>query len=132
MSIAPDPQLPEKAPLTYDRKITPATPGQRGPLRFEEGLGTDPDVPTEFVKGALQGYIPAPGRPNRNTPVHTKTAEETMRERAHVGSAAWVESQDYLGEFSGAAFEDHGTNVFEEVMRNGSRQQRMNPAQVQD
>jgi len=55
-----------------------------------------------------------------------------MSERAHVGSAAWVESQDYLSEFSGAAFEDHGTNVIEEVTRNGSRQQHQNPAQVQD
>jgi hypothetical protein len=109
-----------------------AMPGQRGPLRFEEGLGTDSDVPNQFIMGAQQGYSPAPGRPNRNAPVHTKTAEETMSERAHVGSAAWVESQDYLSEFSGAAFEDHGMNVIEEVMRNGARQQHPNPAQVQD
>jgi hypothetical protein len=109
-----------------------AMPGQRGPLRFEEGIGTDTDVPDQFALGARQGYIPAAGRPNRNAAVHTKTAEETMSERAHVGSAAWVESQDYLSEFSGAAFEDHGTNVIEEVTRNGSRQQHMNPAQVQD
>jgi len=55
-----------------------------------------------------------------------------MGERAHVGSAAWVEAPDYLSEFSGAAFEDHGSNVIEEVFRSGSRQQRPNPAQVQD
>jgi len=132
MSIAPEPQLPERAPITYDRKIAASVPGQRGPLRFEEGIGTDSDVPNQFIKGALQGYLPAPGRPNRNSPVWQKTAEETMSERAHVGSAAWVESHDYLGEFSGAAFEDHGTNVIEEVFRNGSRQQHPNPAQVQD
>jgi len=132
MSLAPDPQFPERAPLTYDSKIAAAIPGQRGPLRFEEGVATDTDVPNEFMLGAQQGYSPAPGRPNRNAPVHTKTAEETMSERAHVGSAAWVESQDYLGEFSGAAFEDHGSNVYETVVRNGGRQQHPNPAQVQD
>jgi len=132
MSIAPDPQFPEKAPVTYDRKMSSAVPGQRGPLRFEEGIATDTDVPDQFILGAQQGYTPAAGRPNRNAAVHTKTAEETMSERAHVGSAAWVESQDYLSEFSGAAFEDHGKNVYEEVTRNGSRQQHPNPAQVQD
>jgi len=132
MSLAPDPQFPERASLTYDRKVSAAVPGQRGPLRFEEGIGTDTDVPDEFILGAQQGYTPAAGRPNRNAAVHTKTAEETMSERAHVGSAAWVEAPDYLSEFSGAAFEDHGSNVYEEVTRNGSRQQRPNPAQVQD
>lgn len=132
MSIAPNPKFPEQAPVTYDRKVTPAAPGQRGPLRFEEGLATDSDVPNEFMLGAQQGYSPAPGRPNRNAPVHTKTAEETMRERAHVGSAAWIESQDFLGEFSGAAFSDHGSNVIEVVARNGARQQHPNPTVVTD
>jgi hypothetical protein len=82
--------------------------------------------------GARQGYIPAPGRPNRNAPVHTKTAEETMRERAHVGSAAWVEAPQNLGEFANGAFVDHGLNVFEEVFRDGGHQQRLNPAVIQD
>ncbi|NBW10070.1 MAG: hypothetical protein EBR82_18785 [Caulobacteraceae bacterium] len=132
MSIAPDPKFPERANLTYDRKMAAAAPGQRGPLRFEEGVATDTDVPDEFILGAQQGYTPAAGRPNRNAPVHTKTAEETVRERAHVGSAAWIESQDFLGEFSGAAFADHGSNVIEIVARSGSHQQRPNPTQVQD
>jgi hypothetical protein len=132
MSIAPDPQFPERANVTYDRKMAAAATGQRGPLRFEEGVATDTDVPDQFILGAQQGYTPAAGRPNRNAAVHTKTAEETMSERAHVGSASWVESQDYLSEFSGAAFEDHGKNEYETVVRNGSRQQHPNPAQVQD
>ena len=132
MSIAPDPKFPERPGTTYDRKVSAAVPGQRGPLRFEEGIGTDTDVPQEFSKGAGQGYIPAPGRPNRNAPVHTKTAEETMSERAHVGSAAWVESQDYLSEFSGSSFHDYAANTIEEVVRNGARQQHPNPAQVND
>lgn len=132
MAIAPDPKFPEVADKVYDRKFASATPGQRGPLRFEEGLATDTDVPQEFTNGAMQGYIPAPGRPNRNNPVHTKTAEETMRERAHVGSAAWVEAPASLNDFAAGGFADYGDNQIERVMRNGARQNSANPAVVTD
>lgn len=132
MTIAPSPKFPEKPGNTYDRKMAGATPGQRGPLRFEEGVATDTDVPQQFVAGAMQGYEPAAGRPNRNKPVHTKAAEETMRERAHVGSAAWVEAPNNLSEFSAGAFADHGQNVFERELRNGSHQEPSNPAVVED
>ena len=132
MTIAPAPRFPERPGNTYDRKMAGALPGQRGPLRFEEGLATDTDIPQEVANGARQGYIPAPGRPNRNAPVHTKPAEETMRERAHVGSAAWVEAPEMLGDFASGAFADHGVNVFEEEFRSGAHQQRQNPAVVQD
>jgi len=132
MSIAPAPKFPERAGNTYDRKVTPATPGQRGPLRFEEGIGTDTDVPNEFGKGAAQGYTPAAGRPNRNAPVWEKTADETMSERAHVGSASWVEAPDYLSEFSSGSFQDYAENKYEEKFVSGSHQQRPNPAQVND
>jgi hypothetical protein len=132
MAIAPTPKFPERPGTTYDRKMSPATPGQRGPLRFEEGLATDTDIPNEFTNGAMQGYEPAAGRPNRNKPVHTKTAEETMRERAHVGSAAWVEAPASLSDFSAGGFADHGDNRIERVLRNGAHQQSSNPAIVND
>lgn len=132
MTIAPSPKFPERPGNNYDRKMSPATPGQRGPLRFEEGIATDTDVPQEFTKGAMQGYMPAAGRPNRNANVFEKPAEETMRERAHVGSAAWVEAPATLTEFANGAFADHGDNRIEEVIRNGSHQQRLNPSVVQD
>jgi hypothetical protein len=132
MSIAPAPRFEEKAEVFYDRKMTQAIPGQRGPLRFEEGLATDTDVPMEFQKGAMQGYMPAPGRMNHNANVFEKPAEETMAERAHVGSAAWVEAPMMLQEFASQAFIDHGDIHFEEVMRNGGHQVRLNPAVVQD
>lgn len=132
MTIAPAPQFSERPGNIYTRKVSPALTGQRGPLRFEEGVATDSDIPREFGIGAGQGYMPAPGRPNRNANVFEKTAEETMHERAHVGSAAWVESQNTLSDFSGAAFSDYASNVIEEVTRDGSHQQRMNPAVVQD
>lgn len=132
MTIAPSPKFPERPGTVYDRKISPALPGQRGPLRFEEGIATDTDVPAEFSKGASQAYTPAAGRPNRNANVFEKPAAETMRERAHVGSAAWVEAPDHLSEFSAGGFADHGSNKFEEVFRNGSHQQASNPAVVRD
>jgi len=132
MTIAPSPKFPEKPGNTYDRKMSAAVPGQRGPLRFQEGVGTDTDVPQEFAKGAMQGYVPAAGRSNRNAPVHTKTAEETMRERAHVGSAAWIEAPDFLQEFSTGSFQDYAENTFEREIRNGARQARPNPVTVQD
>ena len=132
MAIAPTPKFPERPGTVYDRKMSPATPGQRGPLRFEEGIATDTDVPSEFSNGASQGYTPAAGRPNRNAPVHTKSAADTMRERAHVGSAAWVEAQDAVGEFSHGAFQRSAEVSFEEVIRNGAHQQRLNPAVVND
>jgi hypothetical protein len=132
MTIAPDPKFPESPGTMYDRKFAPATPGQRGPLRFEEGVATDTDVPEQFTTGALQGYMPAPGRPNRNAPVWQKTAEETMRERAHGGSAAWVEAPMHLSEFASGGFADHGDNRFEEVFRSGAHQAAPNPAAVND
>jgi hypothetical protein len=132
MTIAPDPKFPEQAPTFYDRKMSAALPGQRGPLRFEEGIATDTDVPQEFTNGAMQGYVPAAGRANRNANVFEKSAEETMRERAHVGSAAWVEAPVHLQEFAAGGFADHGDNRFEEVFRNGGLQKPSNPAVVQD
>ena len=132
MTIAPDTKFPERPGNVYDRKVSPATPGQRGPLRFEEGIATDTDVPNEFSKGAMQGYMPAAGRPNRNQNVFEKLPEETMRERAHVGSAAWVEAPDHLSEFAAGGFADHGDNRIEEVIRNGANQKSGNAAVVQD
>jgi len=131
-TIAPQPQFPERAPQMYDRKYSPAAPMQEGPLRFQEGVATDTDVPNDFTKGAMQGYISAPGRPNRNANVYEKYPEETMRERAHVGSAAWIEAPSMLGEFAEGAFTDHGEVRYEMEVRNGGRQARLNPTVVTD
>ena len=131
-NIAPTPQFPERPGATYERKMSPATPGLRGPLRFEEGIATDTDVPNDFQVGLDQGYDTPAGRPNHNENVFEKYPEETMKERAHVGSAAWVEAPTYLGEFAQGNFGDHSEIVIEEVIRNGSRYERMNPASVAD
>ena len=131
-NIAPTPQFAERPGNSYERKMSPATPGLRGPLRFEEGIATDTDVPNDFQLGLDQGYDTPEGRPNHNVNVFEKYAEETMRERAHVGSAAWVEAPNTLSEFAMGGFADHGDNRIEEVIRSGSHQQRLNPAVVQD
>ena len=131
MSISPAPRFPERAPQIYERKgADNAT--RRGPLRFEEGIATDTDVPNDFQLGLDQGYDTPEGRPNHNMNVMEKYADETMRERAHVGSAAWVEAPTYLGEFAQGNFGDHSSVVIEEVVRSGARQERMNPASVLD
>jgi hypothetical protein len=130
-NLAPDPQFQERVGTVYERKFGD-NPSRRGPLRFEEGVATDTDVPNEFTKGAMQGYITAPGRPNHNANVYEKSPQETMAERVHVGSAAWVEAPTYLGEFSHGSFSDYAAVSYEEVVRNGRRYERLSPAVVDD
>jgi hypothetical protein len=131
MTLAPTPRFPESGDHNYEAKI-----GQnltrRGPLRFEEGVATDTDVPNEFTKGVMQGYVTAPGRPNHNQNVYEKYPEETMAERAHVGSAAWVEAPTFLGEYAHGSFNAYAEVKYEQVTRSGGRYGRINPATVQD
>lgn len=131
-NIAPVPSFPERVGTVYERKMSAAQAGLRGPLRFEEGVATDTDVPNDFQLGLNQGYDTPAGRPNHNINVMEKYPEETMRARAHVGSAAWVEAPTYVAEFSSGSFGDYAEIKIEEVFRSGSRYQRMNPAAVTD
>lgn len=130
-NIAPAPLFPERVPQFYEEKVAPAIVGQRGPLRFQEGIGTDTDVPNDFGLGMSQG-TPDPARPNHNRNVYEKPAEETMRERAHVGSASWIDAPSVLGEFSQGAFSGYGDNQFEAVANSGVRVQRRNGTVVSD
>lgn len=129
--LAPNPGFPERVGTVYEAKIG-ANVSRRGPLRFEEGIGTDTDVPNDFTTGAMQGYITAPGRPNHNANVYEKFPQETMKQRAHVGSAAWVEAPTYLGEFAHGAHNDFAAQIYEEVDRSGGRYERRSPAVVND
>jgi hypothetical protein len=133
MALAPTPGYPESPTYQYEVKMAPNQPGGRGPLRFEEGVATDTDVPDDFQRGMADGYVSAPGRPNYiNRESFFKHADETMRERAHVGSAAWVEAPTFLGEFARGSFSDYAEVSFESVTRPGSRMQRRSPAEVDD
>ena len=131
MTISPAPRFPERAPQTYERKGADNVT-RRGPLRFEEGIATDTDVPSDFQKGMMQGMIPAAGRPNRNANVFEKPAAETMAERAHVGSAAWVEAPTFLGEFAHGTYGDNSAAKIETVARSGGRTQRMSATVIND
>jgi hypothetical protein len=130
MGIAPNPQFPERSPNVFERKMTD-NDDRRGPLRFQEGVATDTDVPTDFQKGMQQGSAAAAGRPNRNAPVWQKPAAETLSERAHVGSASWIEAPTFLGEFAHGSFGRNSEQQIETKMSAG-RAQRVNPTVVND
>ncbi|WP_019629561.1 hypothetical protein [Actinomadura atramentaria] len=130
--LAPVARFPEKVPTVYERTTAPNRVGGRGPLRFEEGLASDSDIPSDFGVGVMQGYETAPGRSNHNKNVFTKEPGETMRQRAHVGSAAWPEAPTFLSEFGHGAMNDYAEIKYEQVARSGSHYTRQNPAEVQD
>lgn len=127
--LAPTALPPSVQSSVYERKIAPDAPGGRGPLRFEEGIATDTSVPRDFMTGIRQGYVTAPGGHNAN--VFEKYPEETMQERAHLGSAAWVEAPTYLGAFAGGA-SDEAEQRYIQADRSGGRYERRNPAEVID
>jgi len=131
MGIAPAPQFPERSPNIYERKLADNLE-RRGPLRFEEGVATDTDVPSDFETGIMNGFAAAPGRPNRNAPVWQKTAAETLSERAHVGSAAWIEAPTFLGEFAHGSVSQNAEQIQELKVVSGGRTMRMNPTVVND
>ncbi len=133
MGIAPVPMFPENMGNTYERKMGPSQPGNRGPLRFEEGIATDTDVPDDFQRGMMEAAMPAPGRMNHVNPnVLYKHADETMQERAHVGSAAWIDAPPLLSEFAHGSFNDYAAVRYEHEYRSGGRQERMAPTVVTD
>jgi hypothetical protein len=133
--LAPMNPYSERQGTVYEVKTAPNSAGGRGPLRFEEGLATDTDLPAEMTKGIMQGYITA--GPNRNANVYEKWPDETMRERAHVGSAAWPEAPTYTSEFQHGVDAKLAERKYEMTNRGrpnptGARYERHNPAQVQD
>ena len=78
-------------------------------------------MPNNFAQGAYGD--------TSSGPVTTiKTPEEVTRERAHVGSASWIEAPVALGEFVQGAQSDHPT--FERVQGSEARLVRNNAARV--
>lgn len=125
MGLAPIPPLqPERdRRASYERDVA-TNDRRRGPLRFEEGIATDTDVPNDFRKGAYADTANDP---------HTmwKTAAETMRERVHMGSSTWIEAPALLSEFVHGAHGGFGTG-FGRVAGSESRIHRPNRAVVND
>lgn len=129
--LAPTNPYPERVTNTFEAKVAPSAPGQVGPTRFEEGLATDPGVPSNFLTGISQGYQTAPGRSNHNLNVYEKPANETMAERMHPGSAAWTSAPEFLGAFFGGSSPE-AERRFIAVERSGGSQKRRNEAEVTD
>lgn len=133
MNVAPAPQFPERSPNVFERSMAPSIPGNRGPLRFEEGVATDTDVPRDFGVGAYRDTSPAPTRMNHNNPeMFYKYPEETMRERAHVGSASWIEAPSVLREFVQGSMSGDGMPQFEYEQNSGMHMNRQNATVVND
>lgn len=131
MGIAPSNIPPERSPQGFQRTMGPNVAGRTGPIRFEEGLATDTDVPDDFSQGMGDGYQTGPGSPNHNNPESQyKHADQVMRERAHAGSASWVDAPSVLQEFVGGVTEPPVT--YPDVIRSGGRYERRSPEVVTD
>ena len=102
---------------------------RRGPLRFEEGVATDTDIPNDFGQGA---YGDTGGDARERPFTVYKDPGETMRERAHVGSASWIEAPTMLNDFMIGASIGQGPPQFEYEVGSEARLRRLNPAQVND
>ena len=75
----------------------------------------------------------APGRDNHNNPeMFYKHAMDTMRERAHVGSASWIEAPTVLSDFVQGAMAGDGMPSFEYEYNTGGKMNRPNPTVVSD
>lgn len=133
MNVAPAPMFPEKHTPVFERSFAPSIPMNKGPLRFEEGIATDTDVPADFAQGAYMDTAPSPLRQNHNNPeMFYKHAEDTMRERAHVGSASWIEAPTVLSDFVQGAMAGDGMPQFEYEYNSGGHMNRPNPTVVFD
>ncbi|MEU1816103.1 hypothetical protein ABZ543_13030 [Streptomyces roseifaciens] len=125
--LAPDPDFQESSDRFYEQKQA-ANPSRRGPLRFQEGVATDTDVPGNFSTGIMQGYRTPPGRMTHNANVFEKWPEETMRARAHVGSASWPEAPDFISEMAAGVGEVE--QKYLQIDRGERRHERRNYARV--
>lgn len=133
MPVSPAPMFPEKGTPVFERSFAPSIPMNKGPLRFEEGIATDTDVPNDFAQGAYMDTAPSPIRMNHNNPeMFYKYPEQTMAERAHVGAASWIEAPAVLREFVQGSVAGDGMPMFEYEFNTGGHMNRPNPTVVYD
>jgi len=133
VTVSPNPMFPEKGVNVFESSFAPSIPMNKGPLRFEEGVATDTDVPHDFAQGAYMDTSPNGGRMNHSNPeAQFKHAMDTMRERAHVGSAAWIEAPTVLSDFVQGAMSGDAMPQFEYAFNTGAHMNRPNPTVVND
>ena len=133
VTVAPVPMFPERGEHVFERDIAPSIPMNKGPLRFEEGIATDTDVPRDFAQGAYMDTAPSPMRMNHNNPeMFYKYPWQTMQERAHVGAATWIEAPTVLSEFVQGSVAGDSMPYFEYEYNTGGHMNRPNPTVVWD
>jgi hypothetical protein len=59
-----------------------------------------------------------------------KEPAQTMRERAHMGSASWIEAPSVLSEFVQGTTSGDGMPEFEYTYNSGAHMNRPNPVRV--
>lgn len=100
-TIAPSNIPPEKFRTSVFQTVTPSQPSpKKGPLRFEEGTENAPFIQSDFQRGRVadtQGLDA--NKSMQGVETVYKRAPDTLRERAHLGSASWVEAPAVLSEF---------------------------------
>lgn len=132
-TIAPQNPYPESMRNVFERTMAPSVPMNSGPLRFEEGVATDTDVPRDFQQGAYMDTASSPARQNHNNrEMFYKYPEQTMQERAHVGSASWIEAPVVLSDFVTGSMSGDGMPTFELVQNSGGYTKRPNAVRVSD
>ena len=130
-TIAPQNPYPESMRNVFERSMAPSIPGNRGPQNFQEGVAQESEVTYDFAEGAYMDTASAPGRQNHNNPdMFYKPAEQTMQERAHVGSAAWIEAPAVLSDFVTGSVAGDGMPRFETAVNSGMHMNRPNPVRV--
>ena len=131
--IAPAPGFPERVGAQFELGLGFDRGRGRGPLRFEEGVATDTDIPSDFARGAYADTAPASARFNHPSPESMrKDAAETMRERAHVGSASWIEAPTVLSEFVQGAVAGDQMPAFERSYNSGTHMNRPAATKISD
>ena len=86
-----------------------------------------------IAKGAYEDTAPSPMRMNHPNPeMFYKYAVDTMRERAHVGSASWVEAPSVLSEFVEGAMSGDDMPKWEYSYNSGGHMNRPNVTVVYD
>ena len=128
---APQNPYPEQSETIFEWKVGPEITGNRGPQRFQEGVESDTDVPNDFARGAYGDTAPANGRlavPDAESVF--KRADETMKQRAHVGSASWIEAPEVLGDFVTGTQSGEGPRRWEYAYNSGLHQNRPNAVRV--
>lgn len=130
MTISPQNPFPEQQQGVFERTVAPSITGNRGPLRFQEGVMTDTDVPNDFAKGAYQDTAPSGRGSTPSREMFYKWPEETMKERAHMGSASWIEAPEMLGDFVTGTGAGDGPRRWEMAYNSGSHMNRPNAVRV--